>query len=74
MNEAIKRGKAFHKAGADIVFIEAPESENEIREIGDAFPNIPLVANMSDFGKTPILNADILKEIGFAISIFPVSE
>ena len=71
MNEAIKRGKAFHKAGADIVFIEAPESENEIREIGDAFPNIPLLANMSDFGKTPILNADKLKEIGFAISIFP---
>ena len=71
LNEAIDRGSAFYESGADIVFIEAPESEDEICKIGQAFPKIPLLANMSDFGKTPILSAKRLKELGFAVSIFP---
>ena len=71
LDEAIRRGRAFHEAGADVVFVEAPESEDEIAAVGEAFPGVPLLANMSDFGKTPILSADRLKELGFAISIFP---
>ena len=71
LDEALRRGKAFHQAGADIVFIEAPESVSELEKIGKTFENVPLLANMSDFGKTPILNASTLSKIGFSISIFP---
>jgi len=71
LDEALSRGKAFHEAGADVVFVESPESEEELAAVGKAFPGIPLLANMSDFGKTPILPADKLEELGFAISIFP---
>ena len=71
LDVAIMRGKAFQEAGADVVFVEAPESEEEIAEIGNSFPDIPLLANMSDFGKTPILDSKHLERLGFNISIFP---
>lgn len=73
LDEAIKRGRAYHEAGADVVFIEAPQSVGELREIAAAFPGVPLFANMVEGGKTPILNAEELRELGFKITVFPLA-
>jgi 2-methylisocitrate lyase-like PEP mutase family enzyme len=70
LDEALKRGRAYGEAGADVIFIEAPESEEEIARVGAAFDK-PLLANMVDSGNTPIVSADRLKELGFNIAIYP---
>ncbi|MFC1664022.1 oxaloacetate decarboxylase [Pseudomonadota bacterium] len=70
LDEAISRGRAFAEAGADIVFIEAPETVDEMREIGRSIDK-PLMANMVDGGKTPLLSVDELKDLGYQIAIFP---
>ena len=72
LDEALRRGEAFLKAGADILFIESPESETEMEKIGRAF-NVPLVANMVEGGRTPILSRSELEELGFKLAIFPAS-
>ena len=72
LDEALRRGEAFLKAGADILFIESPESEAEMEKIGRAF-NVPLVANMVEGGRTPILSRSELEELGFKLAIFPAS-
>ena len=68
--EAIGRGQAFAKAGADVVFVEAPESVDEMIEICREIDG-PLMANMVNGGKTPILSAEELKDLGYQIVIFP---
>ena len=68
--EAISRGQAFANAGADIVFVEAPESVEEMTEICHKI-DCPLMANMVDGGRTPLLSAEQLKDIGYQIAIFP---
>lgn len=73
LTEAIKRGRAYHEAGADVVFIEAPQSVEELREIADAFHGVPLFANMVEGGKTPLLNAVELEELGYKIVVFPLA-
>ena len=61
LDEAIARGKAFAKAGADILFIEAPESEDEFRRVGDALAgDAKLLANMVPTGKSPVVAAEKL--------------
>ena len=70
LDEAIRRGKLYRRAGADIVFIESPESEEEMRRIGGEI-DAPLLANNVEGGRTPILPAARLKEIGYAIAIYP---
>lgn len=71
LDQAIKRGKAFAKAGADVVFIEAPESEDEFRRIGEEI-DAPLFANMVPAGgKSPVLSSEKLKSYGFDIAIYP---
>ncbi|MCZ7657835.1 MAG: isocitrate lyase/PEP mutase family protein [Xanthobacteraceae bacterium] len=72
LDEALRRGEAFLKAGADILFIESPESEAEMARIGRAF-DAPLLANMVEGGRTPILSRDELERLGFRLAIFPVS-
>jgi 2-methylisocitrate lyase-like PEP mutase family enzyme len=72
LDEALRRGEAFVQAGADILFIEAPESEEEMRRIASAF-GLPLIANMVEGGRTPVLSRTELEEIGFKIAIFPAS-
>ncbi len=72
LDEAIRRGKAYAKAGADIIFVEAPESEEEFRRVGgeiDAW----LLANMVPTGKSPEIPADRLAEMGFSIAIYPTA-
>lgn len=70
LDEALARGHAFAEAGADVIFIEAPESVEELERVGQAFDK-PVLANMADRGKTPILSADELAKLGFAVAIFP---
>ena len=69
--EAISRGKAYGEAGADIIFVESPETEAEMSQIGAEIGK-PLLANMVDGGgRTPLLPAQRLQELGFAIAIYP---
>ncbi len=70
LDEALRRGEAFAEAGADVVFIEAPETVEEMQTINDRIGK-PTLANMVSGGKTPILSSAKLAEIGFAIGIHP---
>ena len=70
LDEAIRRGQGFAKAGADVVFIEAPESEDEFERIGREI-DAPLLANMVEGGFSPVLPAQTLARLGFAIAIYP---
>ena len=73
LDEAIRRGRAYMEAGADILFVEAPQSIEELQSIKAAFPDVPLVANIVEGGKTPPLSASELQQLGFKIVFFPVS-
>lgn len=70
VDEAMRRLEAYAEAGADILFFEAPQSEEEMRKACAAFDK-PMLANMADGGKTPILPVKVLEEIGFALAIYP---
>jgi len=72
IEEAIKRGKAYEAAGADVLFIESPESVEEMRVITSSF-TIPVLANMVEGGRTPLLTAQELQEIGYDFVIFPTA-
>jgi 2-methylisocitrate lyase-like PEP mutase family enzyme len=72
LDEALRRGEAFVKAGADVLFIESPESVEEMRTIGRAF-DVPLLANMVEGGRTPVLPREELLELGYKLAIFPVA-
>jgi 2-methylisocitrate lyase-like PEP mutase family enzyme len=72
LDEALRRGEAYARAGADILFIESPESEEEMARIGRHF-DVPLIANMADGGRTPILSRARLEALGYRIAIFPVT-
>ncbi len=67
---ALDRGRAYAAAGADIVFVESLESEEEMRTACRSI-DAPLMANMADGGRTPIRSADELKALGYACAIFP---
>lgn len=71
--EAIRRARLYAEAGADILFVESPESEAEMAEIGRALKGVPLLANMVEGGRTPILPEARLKELGYAIAIWPAA-
>jgi 2-methylisocitrate lyase-like PEP mutase family enzyme len=70
LDEALRRADAYAKAGADILFVESPESIEEMRMIGRSFDR-PLMANMVEGGRTPVLDRKTLEEIGYSIAIFP---
>ena len=69
-DEAVSRGRAYAEAGADIVFVESLHSEDEMRRACAAI-DAPMIANMSDGGKTPIRSAQQLAEFGYQLAIFP---
>ena len=73
LDEAIRRGLAYRDAGADIIFIEAPRSVEELEQIAKAIPNTPLFANMIEGGKTPFLSAKQLEQLGYKMVVFPLS-
>ncbi len=70
LDEALRRAEAFAEAGADILFVESPESEAEMERICRSF-DTPLLANMVEGGRTPVLTAERLEELGYSIAIFP---
>ncbi len=73
LEDALDRGWAYHQAGADVIFVEAPESLAELREIPVRLAGIPTFANMIEGGRTPLLEASELEEMGFRIVVFPLS-
>jgi 2-methylisocitrate lyase-like PEP mutase family enzyme len=73
LDEALRRGEAYARAGADILFIESPETQEEMSRIGKTFSNHPLIANMVEKGRTPVLSKVELEQLGYKIAIFPVT-
>ena len=71
LDEALRRAELYLKAGADVLFVESPESVEEMRKIGETFKGVPLLANMVEGGRTPVLDKKSLEEIGYRIAIFP---
>ena len=72
LDAAFDRAAAYRDAGADILFIEAPQSLEEMKNITATFGNeLPLLANMVEGGKTPIASATELEDIGYHLAIFP---
>jgi 2,3-dimethylmalate lyase len=72
IDSAIERVRAYKKAGADILFVEAPETIEEIKSVGRAFKGMPLLFNWLEGGKTPEVSYDFLKKNGFKIVLFPL--
>jgi 2-methylisocitrate lyase-like PEP mutase family enzyme len=72
LDEALRRGEAFLKAGADILFIEAPRSEEELAKAAKTFSGTPLVANLVEDGKTPMLTPEALQQMGYKIALYPI--
>ncbi len=72
LDDAIERCLMFKEAGADVLFVDGPETDEELSRIGTQLPG-PLLANMSETGKTPLHSARELEALGFAIALFPSS-
>ena len=72
LSEAIDRAKLFVEAGADIIFIESPVSEQEMHRICFEVGGCQM-ANMVEYGKTPVLTPESLKEIGYKIAAYPLT-
>jgi methylisocitrate lyase len=72
LDEAIKRGRLYAAAGADMIFAEALETKEEFREFGKQV-KAPLVANMTEFGRTPLITLDEFTELGYSLVLFPMT-
>jgi 2-methylisocitrate lyase-like PEP mutase family enzyme len=73
IDQAIARARAYGEAGADVLFVEAPSSRDELAKVADELGDRPLVANMVEYGKTPLLSAEDLGDLGFSLVLFPGS-
>jgi len=72
LEEALARAGAYREAGADIVFVEAPESEAELERVAQSLA-CPLVANMVEGGRTPLVSQSRLQEMGYALVLYPAT-
>mgnify|MGYP006287310447 FL=1 len=72
MDAAVERGRALEEAGADVIFVEAPESREELERAATAF-DAPTFANMIEGGKTPYMSYEELENVGFDIVVYPLS-
>jgi len=72
LDEALRRGERYVKAGADVIFIESPETEKELEIIGKTF-DVPLLVNVVEGGRTPQLTPAELQDLGFSLAIYPAS-
>jgi len=70
--DALERAMAYEKTGADIIFFEAPQSVEEMKKVAQCIKS-PLLANMVEKGKTPLLKNNDLENLGYKIAIYPVS-
>lgn len=73
LEDAIARAHRYAAAGADVLFIDAPRSEDELRAIGSAGIGKPLLVNVSEYGRTPDLGAAAFERLGFSIALYPTS-
>jgi 2,3-dimethylmalate lyase len=73
LEEAIERGKMARDLGVDAVFVEAPQTTDELERIGRELPDVVLVANMVEAGRTPLLTPSELLELGFSVVVMPVA-
>src|SRR5262249_28531554 len=73
LDRALERAHFYRDAGADILFVEAPESESEVETIAQSLRDTPLLFNWAEGGKTPPVSLERLRELGFRIVIFPIS-
>jgi 2-methylisocitrate lyase-like PEP mutase family enzyme len=71
LDDAIERARVFAKLGVDAIFVEAPQSEEELAEIPRRLPGVPLLVNVFKGGKTPMLPMQRLQEMGYRIAIYP---
>jgi carboxyvinyl-carboxyphosphonate phosphorylmutase len=72
LESALRRARLYREAGADALFVEAPQSEAEIEAVARAFPDVALLFNYAEGGKTPAVTHEFLRELGFSIVIFPL--
>ncbi len=72
LEAALDRARLYRDAGADALFVEAAQSEQEIEAVAHAFPDVPLLFNWAEGGKTPPVSRKFLRELGFRIVIFPI--
>jgi 2,3-dimethylmalate lyase len=73
LDAALSRARLYREAGADVLFIEAPESSDEIEAVARAFPDVPLLFNYAEGGKTPAVSHAFLHDLGFRLVIFPLT-
>jgi 2-methylisocitrate lyase-like PEP mutase family enzyme len=73
LDEALRRAELYLEAGADGVFVEAPQTVDELARIGRAFKGVPQMANMLEGGRTPMLPPAELFRLGFAMVAYPTS-
>lgn len=71
LDEALRRAEGFLDAGADVLFVESPESLEELRRVGETFKGAVLLANMVEGGRTPFLSTGELADMGFKIGLYP---
>ncbi|MDA8275420.1 MAG: isocitrate lyase/PEP mutase family protein [Actinomycetota bacterium] len=72
LSSALERARRYRDAGADVLFVEAPQSEEEIETVATTLSDVPLLFNWAEGGKTPPVSRERLAELGFRIVIFPV--
>jgi 2,3-dimethylmalate lyase len=73
LDAALQRARIYRDAGADVLFVEAPQSEAEIEAVARAFPDVPLLFNYAEGGRTPVVSHAFLRELGFKLVIFPLT-
>jgi 2-methylisocitrate lyase-like PEP mutase family enzyme len=71
LDAAIDRARACAEAGAEVLFVEAPETRADLERVGEALGEYPLLANLTAGGKTPVIPAEELAEMGFSIALYP---
>jgi 2,3-dimethylmalate lyase len=73
LDEALRRAELYLQAGADGLFVEAPQTVDELQRVGRAFQGVPQIANMLEGGRTPLLPPQELFDLGFAMVAYPTS-
>jgi len=73
LDAALRRARRYREAGADALFVEAPQSVSEIEAIAQEFTDVPLLFNYAEGGKTPAVSYELLRELGFSLVIFPLT-
>jgi carboxyvinyl-carboxyphosphonate phosphorylmutase len=73
LEAALQRARRYREAGADVLFVEAPQSVDEIREVARRLADVPLLFNYAEGGKSPPVTHELLQSLGFRLVIFPLS-